>query len=661
MPVSGAQFAKYGGHTSCVEVSLASGHSILFDAGTGLTAYDHATPADKKSRVICFTHAHYDHVQGLPFYSRAFLEGSPLLILGPDFDAEKNFRNSMEQFFDGVHTPFTWDDLPAHQIRGVRPGEKFDLFGASLETCPTIHHGGCLAWKITADGWTFALTGDHEIPLDKRDLKKNLRNERLMSFLSGSDVVLADGQFTSEHRASRPGTGHSSPGQWQKELQGRDVGRIYFTHFHPAYADRIVDELAEEAKGGPITAGVVFDGAIINQDGLAREVAPIECPGCEFNRKVAGFSDTHSILDALLTFSRKQVNAEGGTVYLVAGGELNFAAAQNDVLFPESAESKYAYFNSRLPLSKSSIAGYVASTGESLNIPNVRELPWDSEYKFNPELDLATGYHTTSILAVPLKNGSGQIVGVLQLINRKGLSGYEPFSETMAQDATRLAQMATIPLERSFLVIAMILRLLKTASLRDPSETAAHVRRVGSMAAELYHFWASKHKVDPEEILFSKGQLRLAAMLHDVGKVGVPDAVLTKVSKLTDQERIQMEQHACLGASLFGTSKHVIDNMARDITMHHHARWDGAGYTGRKDVPSPSGPEIPVWARITAIADAYDTLVTPHPFKKVWTPREALAFLRHEAGKHFDPELVEDFRQIQDVVKSIYERFPDEE
>lgn len=659
MPVSGANYLKYGGDTSCVEVRLASGNSILFDAGSGIVNYGRETRPEQKSRVICFTHTRYDHIQGLPFYSGVFSKSAPLLLIGPAL--ESSFKDSLAQFFNGIHTPHSWNELPGHTIWEVKEHSRYEIHEAIVEACPTLHPGGCLAWKITADGWTFGLTGDHEIPLERTDPQKSLVNEQLLGFLTGCDIVLADAFFSRAQHEKHPWTGHSSPGQWQKELRDRNVGRIYFTHFNPAHSDQKLEELLTETEPDGIPCGLAYDGAIITKDGLLAPPREPGCPSCEFSHKVAGFSDTHSILDALLTSARKQVNAEGGTIYLVSGGGLNFAAAQNDKLFPDSSARKFLYFNSTLPLDKSSIAGYVATTGEALNIGDVYNLPENSEYTFNQELDKAARYRTTSVLAVPLTNGQGSTVGVLQLINARGLHGYASFSEKMAEEIAELAQMATIPLERSFLVIAMILRILKTAALRDPAETTAHVQRVGSMAAELYHHWAEKKGVDPEEILFTKGQLRLAAMLHDVGKVGVPDAILMKAGKLNDQERSIMKTHSWLGASLFGKSDHIIDKMARDIALHHHARWDGDGYTGNSSIPSPGGTAIPVWARITAIADVYDALVSPRPFKKVWTRKEAAAYLRHEAGKQFDPELVLDFREIMDVVQKIYERFPDVE
>lgn len=659
MPISGPEFVCHGGETTCLEVRLNSGESFLLDAGTGISAYDRATAGRSRYPVLCLTHPHLDHVQGLPFFSGIYNAKNPLKIYGPEFPDGPSLENSLSRLFDGVLMPVQWESLPRHELHPVKPGEMLELFGARLETCPTLHPGGCMAWKITADGWTFAFTGDHEIPLDDSDPQKNEANERLMRFLSGCDIVLADSHFSDADHASHAGWGHSSYNQWQNALAGRGVGLLLYTHFNPAYTDQTIEGLAAEGNEGEVPSAAVFDQCLIRRDGIVEKAAETECAACNFSQKVASFSDTHAILDALLTATRKLGNADAGTVYLVDDGELRFAAAQNDTLFPASAANKFAYVNSRLPINRKSIAGFVAETGKALNIGDVYKLPPDSEYSFNQALDKATGYRTSSVLALPLANGEGRIIGVLQLINSRGKNGSVPFSRQMTRAIGHLCSMSTIPLERSFLIVDMILRMLRTSALRDPAETAGHVRRVGSMAAELYHRWAEKAGVDPEELLATKGQLRLAAMLHDVGKVGIPDAVLKKPGKLDAEERAIMEQHAFLGAGLFAHSIHEIDKMARDIALHHHARWDGRGYTGNEGIASPKGSAIPLCARITAIADVYDALVSDRSYKKGWDVEKAVALLKEEAGSHFDPELVEYFLEIGDLVQSISARYAD--
>lgn len=383
----------------------------------------------------------------------------------------------------------------------------------------------------------------------------------------------------------------------------------------------------------------------------------MDCPICDFFRRIAAFSDTHAILGAILSEARRLGHADAGTIYLLENDELVFSAAQNDTLFPRSAANKFFYMNSRVPADKSSIAGYVAVTGQSLNIPDVHALPQGCEYGFNASFDEKTGYRTVSVLAIPLAGSDGKIKGALQLINSLENGRPRPFSCEMEDAVGRLGLMATIPLERSFLITDMILRMLRTSALRDPRETGAHVRRVGSMAAELFHSWAAARGMDPEELLAAKGRLRLAAMLHDVGKVGIPDAVLQKPGRLDDDERAIMQTHSALGAGLFNGSANDIDVLAREIALHHHAKWNGQGYTGSPDIPSPAGEDIPLGARITTIADVYDALVSKRCYKEAWDASKALEILQKDAGSHFDPELVDHFLGIQDVVRAIFERY----
>lgn len=151
-----------------------------------------------------------------------------------------------------------------------------------------------------------------------------------------------------------------------------------------------------------------------------------------------------------------------------------------------------------------------------------------------------------------------------------------------------------------------------------------------------------------EQMLGTKRQLRLAAMLHDTGKVGIPDAILKKPGRLDDECAV-MQQHAYLGATLFESGKTPIDKMAYDIAMHHHAWWDGGGYTGNPDVVSPKGEEIPLFARMTTIVDVYDALISRRVYKDAWDPKDAIEVLQKGAGSQFDPNLVEKFISIQPV------------
>lgn len=143
-----------------------------------------------------------------------------------------------------------------------------------------------------------------------------------------------------------------------------------------------------------------------------------------------------------------------------------------------------------------------------------------------------------------------------------------------------------------------------------------------------------------------------AAPMHDVGKIGIPDAILQKNGKLDDAEWQVMRSHAQIGADIIGEHPSGLLQMARSIALTHHEKWDGTGYpNGLK------GEDIPLTGRIVAIADVFDALTSVRPYKAAWSVEEALELLRRESGKHFDPQLVELFLGCMPEVLAIKARW----
>jgi HD-GYP domain-containing protein (c-di-GMP phosphodiesterase class II) len=176
----------------------------------------------------------------------------------------------------------------------------------------------------------------------------------------------------------------------------------------------------------------------------------------------------------------------------------------------------------------------------------------------------------------------------------------------------------------------------------------------------LYQRWAEKREetLNRDRIRYEKNRIRLAAMLHDIGKVGISDLILKKPGKLTDAEFAVMRGHAEIGASILAEDISDISGLSQDIALHHHQKWNGRGYPAI-DGKVPAGEAIPLGARIAAIADVLDALVSPRCYKKPWSLEDALDLLRGEAGEHFDPHLVEYILEIRDLLPLIYSRFPD--
>ncbi len=170
-------------------------------------------------------------------------------------------------------------------------------------------------------------------------------------------------------------------------------------------------------------------------------------------------------------------------------------------------------------------------------------------------------------------------------------------------------------------------RMAMAAEFRDDA-TGEHTRRVGIGAALIAEsLGLSREFTDT---------LQIAARLHDVGKIGIPDAVLLKESKLSVMEFEEMKRHTLIGGRLLSGGRSEVLNMARQIALTHHERWDGNGYPY-----GLTGQEIPLVGRIVALADVFDALLHKRPYKAAWEKADALAELARQRGRHFDPELTD--------------------
>ncbi|MCF8080297.1 MAG: HD domain-containing protein, partial [Desulfobacterales bacterium] len=209
--------------------------------------------------------------------------------------------------------------------------------------------------------------------------------------------------------------------------------------------------------------------------------------------------------------------------------------------------------------------------------------------------------------------------------------------------------------------------------LRDPKETGAHVNRVAGYALEIFEQWARRHELAKQKMERDRDMLRMAAMMHDVGKVAISDMILKKPDRLAEDEFEIMKQHTVLGARLFLDQQSDFDTAAGQVALNHHERWDGSGYPGHIDVatgrppkenalPDGSvkgkvGEEIPLFGRIVCLADVYDALSSARSYKEAWDEERVLEAISKGAGSQFDPELVEIFLSRLDVIRSIQHRY----
>jgi len=386
------------------------------------------------------------------------------------------------------------------------------------------------------------------------------------------------------------------------------------------------------------------------------------------------------LLSRVLLKSRRLTEAEAGTVFIARGRgtskKLEAADTQNDRLALEPA-------NFVVPVNTSSIAGYTAATGETVFVADLYDIPEELPFRFDQSFDRDHGYKSCSMLSFPLLNHDRDVIGVVQLINRLDASqdGPVPFEREQADLIVPFNHIVGGAIERADMVeriSAQNVRLrdrnrllreqrARIAALQDETEEAFQISiTLLSRAAELHDENTAQHVERVNEYsYFLAGKLRMpkrfcneirySAQLHDVGKMSVNAAILHKDGPLDDDERGEMMRHPEYGYQILSASDRL--QMAAEIALNHHEQWDGGGYpVGRK------GKEIPVSARIVALADIYDALRSERPYKAGFTHEETRRVVldgdhRFDPASHLDPKLLEIFTKHHEVMAEVWDRF----
>ena len=337
-------------------------------------------------------------------------------------------------------------------------------------------------------------------------------------------------------------------------------------------------------------------------------------------------TDLGSLLGLIMKEATKTMNADRSTLYLVdhERNELvSFIAQQSGIK------------EIRFPMGVG-IAGHVGKTGSTVVIEDAYKNPL-----FNKETDIQTGYTTRTVLCVAMKNREGEIIGVLQVLNKKtGLfTEYDEWLfRTYAAYAATAIENARLHEEREKTFLSAINALTAAIDRRDPV-TAGHSGRVARLSVDI-----------GKSLGLTKNELKMlnyAATLHDVGKIGVRDNVLLKPDKLTPDERNEMNRHSqytkeILEEIYFSKEYKSIPGIA----AMHHEKLDGTGYPyGLK------AEQLNIFGRIIAVADIFDALMSfDRPYKKALSLPETLEIIQDEAGKnHLDPTIVKIF-----IEKKVY-------
>lgn len=326
--------------------------------------------------------------------------------------------------------------------------------------------------------------------------------------------------------------------------------------------------------------------------------------------------DIHHLLDLIMQEITRALRADRSSLFLVDWDsmELWSSVAQG------SDEIRFSI--------KKGIAGYVALSGETLLVDNAYE-----DHRFNPEVDNLTGYCTRSVLAMPIRNRRGDIIGVIQVLN-KSEGGFTVEDKHLLQAlgaqvaiALENAHLYT-ELKRTFDSFVQTLAATIDAKHHNTSGHSARVRKYSLAVAEEMGL--------PED---EKELIAYAAILHDLGKIGIDDRILKKPGRLTDEEYAEMQRHPL-------HTRRILDQIHLPykqkhlsvLASAHHERLDGTGYPERL-----RGDQIHLITRIIAVADVFDALTYWREYRDPIDGEKALEVLKQEAGTKLDRRVVEVF------------------
>jgi GAF domain-containing protein len=328
--------------------------------------------------------------------------------------------------------------------------------------------------------------------------------------------------------------------------------------------------------------------------------------------------DLERLLHVIMERLKEVMQAEASSIFQIdeATNELYFLVATGE----KGEEAKEI----RVPWGKG-IVGWTAEKGETLNVPDVTK-----DTRFFTGVDKKTKWQTRSILAVPLKI-KGKVIGVAEVLNK---IGDEPFDERDEKLFEAIAKQAAVAIDNARLytdlseLFKSSIRALVNAVEAKDEYTRGHTERVTEYSVMI----ARKMGFTGEEIQ----RIELSALLHDVGKIGIPDKILLKPGKLTDEEFEVVKEHPSRGVKMLRPIKQL--RMVLNGIKHHHEKLDGSGYPD-----GLIGDGIPLVARIITVGDAYDAMTTNRPYRNALPREEAIRRLKQDSNTQFDPELVDVF------------------
>jgi HD-GYP domain-containing protein (c-di-GMP phosphodiesterase class II) len=335
--------------------------------------------------------------------------------------------------------------------------------------------------------------------------------------------------------------------------------------------------------------------------------------------------DKDQVLRLIVRYAKELLHAEHASLFLIDD-------QANDIVLHISTNADTD--NSlRVPRGKG-IIGYVVDSGETVLVSDAAQD--DRHYR---DADQFTGITTSSLLAVPLVTRTVQlgdelgvaqtrIIGGLEALNKIGGAFNDEDANllrTLANQAATVLQIAKLYGDANELFLDTIQALAASIDAKDPY-TNGHSQRVSDFSTAI-----GRQMNLPPEILH---ELKIGALLHDIGKIGIPDLILTKTGRLTDEEKSKMNEHPTIGANIMRNVRMLEKELP--ALAEHHEHMDGTGYPNRL-----TGENISLFGRIVAVADVFDALTSERPYRAALSVEEVLGILQHDSGSHLDGVCVE--------------------
>ncbi|HOP32266.1 MAG TPA: HD domain-containing protein [Candidatus Hydrothermia bacterium] len=354
------------------------------------------------------------------------------------------------------------------------------------------------------------------------------------------------------------------------------------------------------------------------------------------------------LLERIVDEAMQLAGCDGGTIYTLREGHLIFKISKNRVLQKENFSDDISEILKvkEVPLTKDSLSGYVALTKAILSFPD-RKSAIERGFVFDSVALSGVDYTVESSLTMPLITSEGNVEGILQLVNAREGERIVPFKPETIEIMKFFTSQAAAAMQNARLIeqlketqLDAIYMLSTVAEFRD-KVTGDHIKRISKVS----YIVARTIGMDRE---FSE-LILYASPMHDIGKIAIPDSILNKPSRLTPQEWEIMKKHTIYGASIIKESKYPLFQMAKNIALNHHERYDGNGYPNGVE-----GEQIPIEARIVQVADVFDALVSERPYKSAWNFGDAFDYLKKLKGEQFDPNAVDAFFDKQELIFKLY-------